>query len=42
MMANYNEGVPRIESFADMSRMNKEKTLSSLKNRREVDRLVDG
>ena len=43
MMTNYKtEGVPRLESFADMSRMNKEKTLSSLKNQREVDRVVDG
>merc|ERR1712032_1139578 len=43
MMSNYkNDAVPRLESFAEMSRMNKEKTLSSLKNKMEIDRVMDG
>ena len=34
--------MPRLEAFSDMSRINKEKTLSSLKNKRTVDKVVDG
>jgi len=43
MMSYYkDERMPKLEGFVDMSRMNKEKTLSSLKNHKQVDHIVDG
>ena len=33
--------MPKLEGFVDMSRMNKERTLSSLKNHKQVNELVD-
>ena len=35
-------GPPRLEDYSEMTQLNKEKTLSTLQNYRQIDKLVNG
>lgn len=42
MLSTYGNGPQKLDDYTEMSQLNKEKTLSTLQNYRQIDQLVNG